>query len=68
MLDYNFEFSEFMAGRRSSRPNPFERDHGGNIRSMAGISALIQSDPEMARRLCQLAGEKLWAWFPDNPQ
>ena len=67
MLDYNFEFSEYMAGRRSSRPNPFDRDHEGNVRSMIGISALIQSDPDLAKRLCQEAGEKLGAWFPENP-
>jgi hypothetical protein len=66
MLDYQYEFSEYRAGRKP-RPNPFIRDERGGVRSMIGITALIQTDPDLAKRLCQEAGERLETWFPNNP-
>ena len=68
MLDYKQEFDAWRAGHLPSRPNPFKRDEKGNIRSPLGISALVQSDPDLARRFCAQAGEDWRHWFPTNPK
>lgn len=65
-LDYDFEYWEYRAGRKP-RPNPFLRDEKGSIRSPLGVSAIIQTDLPLAKRLCQEAGEPLERWFPNNP-
>jgi hypothetical protein len=67
-LDYGYEWREFYAGRKTTRPNPFERDQKtGQIRSLAGISAISLTDLKEAKRLCQEAGEDPNQWFPNNP-
>lgn len=52
----------------SSGVNPFKRGADGKIVSPSAISALIQSDPERAKRLCREAGENPDQWFPNNPR
>jgi hypothetical protein len=52
----------------SSGDNPFKRDEAGKIVSPTAISALIQKDPERAKRLCREAGENPDVWFPNNPR
>jgi hypothetical protein len=48
--------------------NPFKRNAAGRIENVTAISALIKSDPERAKRLCQEAGESVATWFPNNPR
>lgn len=48
--------------------NPFKRGADGKIPNVTAISALIQSDPERAKRLCREAGENPDQWFPNNPR
>lgn len=52
----------------SSGVNPFKRGPDGKIVSPTAISALIQSDPERAKRMCREAGENPDQWFPNNPR
>lgn len=46
--------------------NPFKRDAKGE-RDLAGISALVRSDPEKAKRLAREAGEDPNVWVSSNP-
>lgn len=52
----------------SGGENPFKRDEAGKIKSPSAISALINSDPERAKRMAREAGENLDIWFPNNPR
>ncbi len=46
--------------------NPFKRDARGE-RDLAGINALVRSDPERAKRLAREAGENPDLWISSNP-
>lgn len=47
--------------------NPFKRNEAGE-RDVAGISALVRSDPDKAKRLAREAGENPDVWVSSNPR
>lgn len=63
-----FKEDTINADGQPGGPNPFKRGPDGKIVSPSAISALIQSDPERAKRLCREAGENPDQWFPNNPR
>jgi len=63
-----FKEDKINADGVPSGVNPFKRGADGKIPNVTAISALIQSDPERAKRLCREAGENPDQWFPNNPR
>ena len=66
--DAMFKEDTIDGDANKSGENPFKRGADGKIVSPSAISALIQSDPERAKRLCREAGENPDQWFPNNPR
>jgi hypothetical protein len=50
----------------SGGENPFKKDANGQ-RNLTAISALVNSDPERAKRLAREAGENPDLWISSNP-
>jgi hypothetical protein len=58
----------FNYGSQQTTENPFKRGADGKIASPSAISAMTKANPQAARAMCKAAGERVDAWFPDNPQ